>query len=63
MNESCSERFKLYIVTMKFEIRDKRDLVHFCRSILTNNFKEVLLIALSLQILSRALSLQIKFLG
>ena len=48
---------------MKFEIRDKRDLVHFCRSILTNNFKEVLLIALSLQILSRALSLQIKFLG
>jgi len=42
MNESCSERFKLYIVTMRFKILDKFDLyalVQFCRSVLTNNFK------------------------
>jgi hypothetical protein len=61
MNESCYENFQLCIVTIKLEIPDKVGLnavAQFCCSIVTTNFKDFLLITLSLQILSTALRLQ-----
>ena len=66
MNESCYENFQLCIVTIKLEIPDKVGLNAVAQlgcSIVTTNFKDFLLITLSLQILSIALRLQTNLLS